>query len=66
MGKRGKFIQECSVKTEVKGRLRRPRCRWKDNITTDLKDIGCEGMDWIQLTQLRFSGKLFFDTVMNL
>lgn len=23
--------------------------RWKDNIKMYIKEIGCEGMDWIQL-----------------
>jgi hypothetical protein len=25
--------------------------RWKDNTKMDLKEIGCEVLDWIQLTQ---------------
>jgi hypothetical protein len=34
-------------KLEGKRPLGRPRCRWKDNIKMDLKEVGCEGMDWI-------------------
>jgi hypothetical protein len=26
--------------------LGRPRCRWEDNITVDLKEIGWEDVDW--------------------
>ena len=30
------------------GRLRR---RWEDNIKTDLQDVGCGVMDWIDVAQ---------------
>jgi hypothetical protein len=29
----------------------RPRIRWLDNIEMDLREIGCGGMDWIDLAQ---------------
>jgi len=32
------------------GRLRR---RWEDNIKMDLQEVGCGGVDWIQLAQDR-------------
>jgi len=32
------------------GRIRR---RWEDNIKMDLQEMGCGGMDWIELTQDR-------------
>jgi len=31
--------------------LGRPMHRWKDNIKMDLQEVGCEGMDWIDLAQ---------------
>jgi hypothetical protein len=31
----------------------RPRRRWEDNIMMDLQQMGCEGMDWIDLVQVR-------------
>jgi 3-oxoacyl-ACP reductase-like protein len=34
-------------KPEVKSPVGRPRRRWEDNIKMDLKEVGCEGMDWI-------------------
>jgi hypothetical protein len=40
-------------KSEGKRPLRRPRCRWVDNIKTDLREIEWGGMDWIDLTQDR-------------
>ena len=31
----------------------RPRHRWEDNTKIDLQEVGCEGMDWIELSQDR-------------
>ena len=28
------------------------RCRWEDNINMDLQEVGCGGMDWIELAQV--------------
>jgi hypothetical protein len=39
-------------KPEGKRRLGRPRRRWED-IRTDLREIGWEGVDWLNLTQDR-------------
>ena len=36
-------------KPEGKRPLGRPRRRWEDNITMDLQEVGCGGMDWIEL-----------------
>jgi hypothetical protein len=33
--------------------LRRPRRRWENNIKMDLRDIGIDGTNWIQLAQNR-------------
>jgi hypothetical protein len=33
--------------------LGRPRRRWVDNIKMDLREIGWDGMDWIELAQDR-------------
>jgi hypothetical protein len=32
---------------EGKRPFTRPRCIWKENIKVDLKEIRCEGVDWI-------------------
>jgi hypothetical protein len=40
-------------KTEGKRPLGRPRLRWEDNIMMDIQEIGCGGMDWIDLAQDR-------------
>jgi hypothetical protein len=38
-------------KPEVKRLLERPGHRREDNIKMDLKEPGCEGVDWIYLPQ---------------
>jgi hypothetical protein len=38
---------------ESKRPLGRPRCRWEDNIKLDLREIGIDGTNWIQLAQDR-------------
>jgi hypothetical protein len=38
---------------EGKRPLGRPRRRWVDNINMDLRQIGWDGMDWINLAQIR-------------
>jgi hypothetical protein len=54
-------------KPKGKRPLRRPRCRWEDNILMDLREIGCRGVDWIHLTQDRDQwGGTVVNTVMNL
>jgi hypothetical protein len=34
---------------EGKRPLGRPRRSWEDNIKVDLQEVGCGGMDWIEL-----------------
>ena len=40
-------------KPEGKRPLGRPRSRWKDNIKMDLQEVGCGGMNWVDLAQDR-------------
>jgi hypothetical protein len=54
------------VRPEGKRPLGRPRCRWEDNIKMDLKEIGIDGSNWIQLAQDRVQWRAFVNTVMNL
>jgi hypothetical protein len=44
----------------------RPRRRWVDNIKMDLREIGWDGMDWIDLAQDRDQWRAPVNTVMNL
>jgi hypothetical protein len=46
--------------------LGRPRRRWEDNIKTDLREIGIDGVNWIRLAQDRVQWRAFVNTVMNL
>jgi len=52
-------------KPEGKIPLGRPGCRWKDNIKMDLQEMGCEGMDWIELAQDRDRWWAFVNAVMK-
>jgi hypothetical protein len=40
-------------KPEGKRLLGRPRPRWVNNVKTDLREIGWDGMDWIDLAEDR-------------
>jgi hypothetical protein len=51
---------------EGKRPLGRPRCRWEDNIKMDLREIGINGANWIQLAQDSVQLWAFVNTVMNL
>jgi hypothetical protein len=41
------------VKPEGNRPLGRTRRRWDDNIKADLQEVGCGGMDWIELAKDR-------------
>jgi hypothetical protein len=38
---------------EGKRPLGRAKRRWGDNITMDIQEVGCVGLDWIELAQDR-------------
>jgi len=46
--------------------LGRPRPRWEDNIKMDLQEVGCGGMEWIELVQERDRRRALVNAVMNL
>jgi hypothetical protein len=53
-------------KPEGKRPLGRPRRKWEDGIRMDLRDIGLEIVDWIQLAQDRDRRRAVVNTLMNL
>jgi len=53
-------------KPEGKRPFGRPRRRWKDKIKMDLQEVGCAGMDWIELEQDRDRCRALVNAVMNL
>jgi hypothetical protein len=46
--------------------LGRSRRRWVDNIKINLREIGWDGMDWIDLAQDRDQWRALVNTVMKL
>jgi len=44
----------------------RPRHRWEDNIKMDLHEVGCGGMDWVEVAQDRCRSRALVNAVMNL
>jgi hypothetical protein len=53
-------------KPEGKTPLGRFSSRWMDNIKMDLREIGWDGMDWIDLAQDRDQWRALLNTVMDL
>jgi hypothetical protein len=51
---------------EGKRPLGRPRRRWEDNIKMEVREIGIDEANWIQLAQDRVQWRAFVNTVMNL
>jgi hypothetical protein len=67
MGERRSVYRVLVGKSEGKKRpLARPRLRWEDNIKMDLLEVGCGGMDWIELAQDRDRWWALVNAVMNL
>jgi hypothetical protein len=66
MGERRGLYRVLVGKPEGKRPLGRPRCRWEDNIEMVLQEVGCGGMDWIELAQDRDRFRALVTAVMNL
>jgi len=66
MGEKRRVYRVLMGKPEGKRPLGRPRSRWDDNIKMDLKEVGCGGMDWIDLAQDRDRRRALMNAVLNL
>jgi hypothetical protein len=53
MGEKSNAYRILVGKPEGKRPLGRTRCRWVDNIKMNLREIGWDGMDWIDLAHNR-------------
>jgi len=53
-------------KPDGKRPLGRPRRRWEDNIEMDIQEVGCRGMDWIELAEDRDRWRALVNAVMNI
>ena len=54
------------AKCERKRPMGRPRHRWADNIKVAFQELGCGGMDWLELAQDRDRWQALVNVVMNL
>jgi hypothetical protein len=43
-----------------------PKCRWEENIKVDLQEMGCGGMDWIDVAQDKERWRALVNAVMNI
>jgi hypothetical protein len=66
MGERRDVYRVLVGRPEGKRPLGRPRRRWEDNIKMDRREIGIDGVNWIQLYQDRVQWRTCVNTVINL
>ena len=65
MGEGRGVYRVCVGKPEGKRPLGRPRRKW-DNIKTDMHNMGCRDMDWIELAQNRNRWRAHVNVLMKI
>jgi len=66
MGEERRVYRVLLGKPEGRRPMGRPRRRWMDNVRTDLQEVECGYMDWIELAQVRDRWRTLVSAVMNL
>jgi hypothetical protein len=66
LGEGRSFYRVLAGRPEGKRPLGKRRHMWEDNIKLDLREIGIDGVNWIQLAQDRVQWRDFVNMVMNL
>jgi hypothetical protein len=66
MGEKRNAYRMLVGKPEGKRPVRRPRRRWVNNIKMDLREIGWDDVDWIDMTEDRDQWRALVNTLMNL
>jgi hypothetical protein len=66
MGERSGVYRVLGGRPKGKRPLGRPRHKWEDNIKMDLREIGINGVNWIQLAQDRVQWRDSVNMVINL
>ncbi|KAJ4438708.1 hypothetical protein ANN_14655 [Periplaneta americana] len=66
MGESGNAYRVLVGRPEGKRPLGRPRHRWEDNIKMDLREVGYDGRDWINLAEDRDQWRAYVRAAMNL
>jgi len=66
MGERRGVYRVLVGKPEEKRPLGRPGHSWEDDIVMDLQEVGCGGMDWIELAQDRDRWQALVNVALNL
>jgi hypothetical protein len=66
MGEKRNAYRISVGKPKGRNQLGRRRRRWEDNVRMDLREIGWDGEDWIDLAQDRDQWRALVNTIMNL
>ena len=66
MGERRGVYRVLVGKPEGKRPLGRLRRRWENTINTVLQEVGCGGLDWIELAEDRDRWRALINEAMNL